>query len=88
MAEVKTKSGFNANIADDVSDNWELLEAFREVDKGNSGAIVDVAPLLLGKEQTKDLKEHLRNKNGIVKATDMVAEITEIMESLSATKNS
>lgn len=88
MAEITTKSGFKAKILKDATDNWELLEAFREIDRGKTGAIVDVAPLLLGETQVNALKEHLRNKNGIVKATDMVQEITEIMQGADITKKS
>ena len=88
MAEIKTTSGFKAKILDEATDNWELLKAFREIDRGNTGAIVDVAPLLLGEEQAKALEEHLRNKNGVVRATDMVNEITEIMQGANTTKKS
>ena len=88
MAEITTKSGFKAVIREDAKDNWELLEAFREIDKGKMGAIVDVAPMLLGEEQFLALKEHLRDQNGVVKATDMVNEIKEIMQGADATKKS
>ena len=88
MAEITTKSGFHAKIRKDATDNWELLEAFRAIDKGKTGAIVDVAPLLLGEEQFEALKDHLRDKNGVVKATDMVNEIYEIMQGADTTKKS
>ena len=88
MADITTSSGFKAKILKDATDNWELLEAFRAIDRGETGAIVDVAPLLLGDEQFKALKEHLRNKNGVVKASEMVNEITEIMQGANETKKS
>jgi len=44
--------------------------------------------LLLGKEQTEKLKEHCRNKNGIVSTEKMSQEIMEIFESQKETKNS
>ena len=88
MAEITTNSGFKAKILKDATDNWELLEAMREIDRGNTGAIVDVAPLLLGETQVIALKEHLRNKNGVVKASDMINEITEIMQGADTTKKS
>ena len=47
-----------------------------------------ILPLLLGDEQFKALKEHLRNKNGVVKASEMVNEITEIMQGANETKKS
>lgn len=88
MAEIKTSSGFKAKILDDAMDNWELLEAFRAIDQGKTGAIVDVAPLLLGEKQFEALKEHLRDKNGKIRATDMVTEIAEIMQGAESTKKS
>lgn len=88
MADITTSCGFKAKILKDSTDNWELLEAFREIDRGNMGAIVDVAPVLLGEEQFKALKEHLRNNKGVVKASDMVTAIYEIMDGVKATKKS
>lgn len=88
MAEVTTKSGFNAKIADDAIDNWDVLTYFREIDKGNLGAIVDVAPILLGEKQMESLKKHVKPKNGVVKASDMIKEISEIITELKATKKS
>lgn len=88
MAEITTKSGFKAKILKDATDNWELLEAFRAIDRGETGAIVDIAPLLLGNDQFNALKEHVRNKNGVIKASDMINEITEIMQGTEATKKS
>lgn len=86
--DIKTKSGFKCVIDEDVLDNWELLVAFREIDKGDVGAIVDVAPKFLGEAQYKKLVEHVRKKHGSVKATIMVQEISEIMNASNASKNS
>ena len=47
-----------------------------------------VVIMLLGKEQTEKLKDHLRTKDGIVPAEKMSEEITEIFQSHSNTKNS
>ena len=88
MADITTKSGFKAKISKDAMDNWDLLESFREIDRGNMGAIVDVAPVLLGEEQFKALKDHLRNDKGVLKASDMVSAIYEIIEGVKAIKKS
>lgn len=88
MAEVKTKSGFVANIADDAMDDWDILTYFREIDRGNIGAIADVAPILLGDEQLSKLKEHLKLENGKVKASDMIIEVSGIIEELKQAKKS
>lgn len=88
MAEVTTKSGFKVDIAEDAMDNWDILTYFREIDKGNVGAIVDVAPILLGEKQMESLKKHVKSKNGVVKASDMINEISEIITEFKATKKS
>ena len=46
-----------------------------------------VVKLLLGDEQAKALKDHVRDKEGIVPADKMTAEITEIFQSQSEIKN-
>jgi len=43
---------------------------------------------LLGKEQTIKLKDHLRDKDGLVPTDKLTDEIMEIFQSQSETKNS
>lgn len=86
--EIKTKSGFKCEIDENVLDDWDLLVAFREIDKGDISAIVDVAPKFLGENQYKKLMEHIKRKHGNVKASIMVQEISEIMNASNSAKNS
>lgn len=86
--DIKTKSGFKCSIDNEVLDDWEMLELFRRIDKGDSSALVDVTPMFLGDEQYNKLKEHIRKKHGKVKASVMVEEMSEIMQNANATKNS
>lgn len=88
MIEVKTKSGFECTIDDEAVNDWELLELLQRIDDGDMTAIVKTLPKLLGEEQAKALKEHLRNANGRVPMDKMVAEITEIMNGSREGKNS
>lgn len=88
MLEGKTKSGFAYKVEDDALDDWELLEALTKLDDGDPLVVVKIPKLLLGEEQANALKEHLRNKNGRVKATQMTEEIGEIMNSNQEAKNS
>ena len=88
MIEGTTESGFCFKISDERLDDYELLEAICEVDNGNSALIPKVAELTLGKEQLNALKEHLRNENGIVRTTEMFAEIMQIMKGSNDGKNS
>lgn len=77
MIKGKTKSGFNYEIPKENLNNYELIEAINELDT-NPLVITNVVNLLLGKEQTKLLKNHIREENGIVSADKMSDEITEI----------
>lgn len=86
MITGKTKSGFEYELADDVLDDYELLETLNEIDKGEMGKIVDVVDILLGSEQKKRLKEHLR-ENGKVSAAKIMDEISYIFENVQEVKN-
>lgn len=88
MLEGKTTSGFKWKLDEDALDNYELLEALREVDTGNEAAMVDVINLLLPEEEKKALKEHIRNQSGRVSAKKMIQEVAEIFEANKEGKNS
>ena len=88
MIKGKTSSGFNFTISKDVKNDYELIE--------NLGALEDnplilgkIVTQILGKEQTAQLKNHIRNENGIVPTDKMTQEIIEIFKnSGEETKNS
>lgn len=85
MIKGKTKSGFNYLIPEERLDNYNLLEAIGDLEN-NALLMPKVLNLLLGKEQTEKLKEHLTDKNGIVSMTKMTDELQEIFESQSKVK--
>lgn len=87
MIEGKTSSGFEYAIPEENLNNYELVEALSEVEE-NPLLISKVVKLLLGDEQAKKLKDHLRTKTGIVPMDKMSDEIMEIFESQKDTKNS
>lgn len=86
MIKGKTKSGFQYSISKARQENYELMEALGELED-NPLLIGKVVKLLLGDEQAKALKDHIRDKEGIVPADKMTAEITEIFQSQSEIKN-
>lgn len=88
MKNGTTKSGFYFELKDEAFNDYELLEALREIDTGNESAIVTVIDRLLDKEQKSALKEHLRDESGRVGAREMIAEIAEIMQISKEGKNS
>lgn len=83
----KTKSGFSYSIEESRLNNYELLETIGELDD-NPMVISKMVIMLLGKEQTNQLKDHLRTEDGLVPTDKMTDEITEIFQSQAATKNS
>lgn len=80
--------GYEVNINDECLDDWEFLELLDEVDTGNGGAIVRVAKLLIGEDELKKLKEHLKGEGKRVPASAMITAITELMQSVGEAKNS
>ena len=86
--EYKLANGFVITLHGELLDDWDFLETLREIDKGNAGLIVDVMPMILGKEQFKALKDHMRDEKGKLKATDMVDVLYEILNIEKETKNS
>lgn len=87
MIKGNTKSGFSYELDKERLNNYELLEAIEELEE-NPLVLSRVVNLLLGKEQTKKLKDHLRTDNGIVPTEKMSEEITEIFQNQGETKNS
>ena len=86
MISGKTSKGFEFELEDDVLDNWEILEMIQEVDSGNAQVMTRLAPALLGPEQTKRLKDFVRQPNGVVRITDMSNALADIFASCNQLK--
>lgn len=78
----KTGSGFEFDVDKKRLDDYELLEDLADIVDGKEGKIVSVINRLLGMEQTKRLKDHLRDQDGRVSASSMTMEIMEIFKGL------
>lgn len=87
MIKGKTKSGFEYEISKKRLENYELIEALNEVDE-NPLLLPATVNLLLGKEQTGKLKEHLRDDEGLISTEKLTNEIMDIFQSQKETKNS
>jgi len=83
----RLSDGFEIEISESVTDDWEFLEVLAGIDEGETGLIVKAARMLLGNDGVKALKEHLRNKDGKVSSTAMVTALGELMESVNSLKN-
>ena len=64
MIKGETKTGFKFEIEEEVLDDYELLETLVDADNGNNMALFSVIDMVLGDEQKKALKEHLREIHG------------------------
>ena len=87
MLKGKTKSGFVYQIADARLQNYELVEKISAYED-NSLELPKVVNLLLGEEQTKKLKDHLRTKDGLVPVDAIGKEIAEIFQEQAKLKKS
>lgn len=88
MIKGETKTGFKFEIEEEVLDDYELLETLVDADNGNNMALFSVIDMVLGDEQKKALKEHIREIHGRVPASAMIAEIMDIIEKSGSGKNS
>lgn len=90
MIEGKLKNGFEVRIPEENYDDYELFEDLAAIDSDgdNVGKIVSAYMRLLGEEQYKELKEHLRKDNGKVSRTEMFDALSEIFELNDESKNS
>lgn len=74
-----TKSGFVYSILEKNIKNYELVEALGELDT-NPLALPRVLNLLLGKEQTQKLKDHVRDEDGIIDTEKVTLELEDIFK--------
>lgn len=88
MDKITLDSGLELDIDLEIMDDWDFFGLLREIDKGNTGAIVDVIPMALGEEQFEKMKDFLKNEKGRVKASDMVSTFYELFEKMQKLKNS
>lgn len=86
MISGKTQSGFEYTIADNIGDDYELLELMGEVRNGDTLAIFALIDRVLGREQHNALKEHCR-VDGRVSTTRMNEEIVDIFTNSKEVKN-
>lgn len=86
MLKGKLADGYEFEISEQASNDWEILEAIDELDE-NPQRLVMVAKRLLGDKGYKKLKEKCR-VDGIVPLDAMSQKVFEILESCNELKNS
>ena len=82
-----TKSGFRYSFPKDRLWKYELLELLADMNE-DMLSLPRVVKMLLGEKQTIRLKDHIRDKYGIVPMSRIEEEIREIFENQGELKNS
>ena len=85
MAKGKTETGFKFEVNDNIAEDYELIEMIAEVEE-NPLVTPKLLNKLLGAEQVKALKDHIREEDGTVNVYKMLAEVKAIFEALTDSK--
>jgi hypothetical protein len=83
----KTDSGFEYKVSKDVANDYELVEILGDLEE-NPLLLTKLVNKVLGKEQANNLKEHIRNEEGIVSTDVMMKEVMAIFNGEKEIKNS
>lgn len=85
MAKGTTETGFKFEVNDNIAEDYELIEMIAEVEE-NPLVTPKLLNKLLGAEQVKALKDHIREEDGTVNVYKMLAEVKAIFEALTDSK--
>ncbi|MBJ6748514.1 hypothetical protein PSR59_08985 [Ligilactobacillus ruminis] len=84
MLKGKTKTGFEYEFDENLFKDYELVELLAEVDD-NPLVLPQIFKKLIG-DRVKDLKDHVRDENGVVDIEKMVAEFEDIISTQASLK--
>jgi hypothetical protein len=85
--KIKLDKGFSIEIDERRLDDYELVEALTDVDKGNAGRLTDAVNILLG-DAKQSLFEHIREQKGYVSTEAVKNALLEIIGGLKNGKKS
>lgn len=89
---VKTKSGFEAEVRENLGNDYRYLKAlrsFREPDNDlRMLELPELCELTLGKDGARKLEQHLAQEDGSVPMDKVMEELFEIWGASKQTKNS
>jgi hypothetical protein len=80
--KIKTKSGFVCEIDENRADDWDFCDYLLMCDSQATmvQGIKKAVPFLLGEKNENALKEHVKEKDGRVPASKIIAEFREILD--------
>lgn len=84
MLKGKTKTGFEYEFDENLFKDYELVELLAEVDD-NPLVLPQIFKKLIG-DRVKDLKDHVRDENGVVDIEEMVIEFEDIISTQATLK--
>ena len=84
MLKGKTKTGFEYDFDENLFKDYELVELLAEVDD-NPLVLPQIFKKLIG-DRVKDLKDHVRDENGVVDIEKMVIEFEDIISTQATLK--
>lgn len=88
MRQGKTKTGFEFELSENIGNDYEVVELLSDLEE-NPLVLTRLVIKILGKEQAKRLKDHVRDESGLVSTEKMTQEIVDIFQnSGEETKNS
>lgn len=84
MLKGKTKTGFEYEFDENLFKDYELVELLAEVDD-NPLVLPQIFKKLIG-DRVNDLKDHVRDENGVVDIEKMVTEFEDIISTQATLK--
>ena len=88
MKQGKTQTGFEFELSENIGNDYEVVELLSELEE-NPLVLTRLVVKILGKDQAKRLKDHVRDAEGRVPTDRMTEEIVDIFQnSGEETKNS
>lgn len=79
MKQGKTQTGFEYELSESIGNDYEVVELLSELEE-NPLILTRLVSKILGKEQAKRLKNHVRDDNGTVPTDKMTQEIVDIFQ--------
>lgn len=86
MKEIKTKSGLDLKIDENILDDMELFDAVAELQDGNGMLLPKIVGKVFG-EQKKTVYDHCRTEDGRVPVQAVSEIVSEVFDALNG-KNS
>lgn len=86
MIKGQTESGFQYEISPNIQNDYEIVEMLGEIEESPL-LLSPLVKRILGNDQMNELKEHIRDEDGLVGTKAMMKEIQDIFTGAREIKN-